>query len=212
MAKKNHNLDNFFREQLSGYEAQEKKGNWQVLNHLLDARERKRKMAWRILFGSLFLVCLFSGYFIFTPGNKESSKATVSNKNSGIAISPTPAADSNQNHSNVTVPTSANENNIKKTSVSSSSENKNTAGAQTNIAEAPQDNKAKASGEKSAAKQMQQAVQVTKHKKKNISEIKTVKNEKHFPCADDIVYFSKKSDCAPIENKKVGHELTFTSQ
>src|ERR1044072_4388181 len=158
MAKKNLNMDNFFRKKLSGYEAPELKGNWQLLNHLLDARERRKRMAWKIFFGSLFLVCLLVGYFIFTPGNREGQQITANNKNSGSPISSAPVSDSIQNHTSGTIKTSSNENKITENAPTNSIGNKDGDGIQKNIAENAQSNSVKTSTQKATAKQIQKAV------------------------------------------------------
>src|SRR5689334_19788344 len=139
MAK--NNLDHFFREQLTDYEAVERKGNWQLMNHLLDARERRRKMAWRLFFGSLFLVFLFVGYMVFIPGSKENKNAAVKSENPGAAAPSASVVNSTGSENNSTAKTSVNENNIaEKASAANSSENenKNVTTAPKNIVEAAQ--------------------------------------------------------------------------
>jgi hypothetical protein len=80
MAKNNHNLDNFFREKLSGYESPGKTGNWQLMNHLLEEKHRRRKMLKRFFLGMVLLVAVLSSYFIFIPG-RDKSKNLASNEN-----------------------------------------------------------------------------------------------------------------------------------
>ena len=79
MAKNNHNLDNFFREKLSGYESPGKTGNWQLMNHLLEEKHRRRKMLKRFFLGMVLLVAVLSSYFIFIPG-RDNSKNLASNE------------------------------------------------------------------------------------------------------------------------------------
>jgi len=71
MEKKRQNLDNFFREKLSEFELSKKEGNWELLNHLLNEQERKKKnRKWFFLiFG--FLILLTGGLFIMLPVKKS---------------------------------------------------------------------------------------------------------------------------------------------
>jgi hypothetical protein len=72
MEKKQYDLDNFFRENLSDFELSEKKkdGNWELLNHLLNEQERKKKRRrWFFLIFSA-VTLLGSGLYIMIPGQK----------------------------------------------------------------------------------------------------------------------------------------------
>ena len=88
MARKNHNLDNFFREKLSGYEAPGKTGSWQTLDHLLDRKERRKKTIKRLLFASLFLLLVVSAVVVFIPGSKKGNDVTGSNQNYSSGTAP----------------------------------------------------------------------------------------------------------------------------
>lgn len=105
MANKNRNLDNFFREQLSDYEAPERKGNWQLLNHLLDARERKRKMVWRIFFLSSFVAVMLLSYLIFMPGDEKNKNISGGENTNRAVVAPPQAPEvtgTAENKNNVT--------------------------------------------------------------------------------------------------------------
>jgi hypothetical protein len=214
MAKKN-NLDNFFREKLSGYETPERKGNWQLLNHLLEERERRRRMAWRIFFGSLFLVFLFVGYMIFIPGNKENKSVAVSSKNPGSATPAASVTKPAQNESSSNATTSAIENNTTaKASAGNSSENenKNVTVTPKNIAEAVPDNNQKATEKSTTAKQRKNIVQVTKRKKEKAA-VAANKNKEHSTPANVDLNLSKKEDVtSPNVNIKAGEEKITTPE
>lgn len=79
-------LDNFFRDKLTDYEAPGKQGNWQLMNHLLTARERRKKILRRILFGSFFLAGVFVGYMIFVPAGEKNKNLVVSKKGQSSVI------------------------------------------------------------------------------------------------------------------------------
>jgi hypothetical protein len=86
MEKKRQNLDNFFRENLSDFELLKKEGNWELLNHLLNEQERKKKnRLWLFLvFG--FFILLISGLFILLPEKKSAENS----KSNGQLYTPAP--------------------------------------------------------------------------------------------------------------------------
>src|SRR4051812_21789519 len=92
MANKHQNLDNFFKEKLSGYEAPEKKGNWRLMNHLLDAHERRRKIVRGLLILSSFLVIIISTVFVVIPRSEKNKNANDNNKSNHSLIVPAPPA------------------------------------------------------------------------------------------------------------------------
>ncbi len=130
MAKKNSNLDNLFRDKLSGYVAPEKKGNWQLLNHLLDARERKRKIIRRILLVSFFLDIVFLSFLVFIPGNKKSMDGTGNNKNYRPVVTAPVSVGGSADNKNKTPGSNVNQ----------SYNNKDAADVRNNIKEADQSN------------------------------------------------------------------------
>ena len=52
-----NDIDNFFRKNLTGFETENRKGNWELMNHLLDEETKKRKRRLIVLF-------LFAGLLI----------------------------------------------------------------------------------------------------------------------------------------------------
>lgn len=73
MAKPRHNIDFFFRQHLPDYEASNSTGNWDLLNHLLNEQERKRKnRKWLVLLLS-FSALLFFMWMAIKSDKFESS-------------------------------------------------------------------------------------------------------------------------------------------
>ena len=73
MAKQRHNIDSYFRQHLPDYEATQSSGNWDLLNHLLNEQEQKRKnRKWIVLFLSLALI-LSGSWFVYHLTQQRSS-------------------------------------------------------------------------------------------------------------------------------------------
>lgn len=110
MAKNRLDIDNFFRENLSDFELSEQKGSWEVLNSLLDEKERKMKNRKWFLFIVCFVVILSSGLLVLLP-----EKELKENRNNKTEQSNTPVArekNSSKNEtdkSSVTIPSDKNE-------------------------------------------------------------------------------------------------------
>ena len=84
MAKQRHNIDYFFRQHLPDYEASNSAGNWDLLNHLLNEQERKRKnWKWLLLLLS-FSALLFFAWLAIQSNQPESSPGLTK----GIAQTP----------------------------------------------------------------------------------------------------------------------------
>jgi hypothetical protein len=212
MVKKNHNLDTFFKKKLTGYEAPEQKGNWQLLNHLLEERERRKRIAWRIFFGSLFLVFLFISYIIFVSSNKENNRVAVNNKNSGSVVPSASVADSTLNESSGNGKTPVNENNTAaEASAGNASENKNVAEASKNIVEAAQVNTKKMASKNTPAKQTNRAVQVAKMENQRKPAPANSKNEKLPSNANVDVNLSKKESVIPSNKNAKAEEKEITT-
>lgn len=88
MAQKRQNIDNFFRENLSGFELSENKGNWELINQLLIEQERKNKKRKWLLFFFIFnlniiIVILSSGLLILMPDAelKDNTNNTIEPSN-----------------------------------------------------------------------------------------------------------------------------------
>ncbi|MEO5675558.1 MAG: hypothetical protein ABIQ74_13025 [Chitinophagales bacterium] len=94
MADKLPDLDNFFRENISDYELYSKKGNWEMLNNLLDDQNRKKKRTY-ILFFLISFLLLFTGglVIVFPSGEKKQSANAIKETSVDIIQSPseTPA-------------------------------------------------------------------------------------------------------------------------
>ena len=73
MATRN-NIDRFFRDQLSDYELSDKKGNWELMNHLLNEQEKRKKRKRVILFILLFLLLSTAGVLLLMPDNNKGEK------------------------------------------------------------------------------------------------------------------------------------------
>jgi hypothetical protein len=71
MEKKRQNIDNFFKENLSGFELSKKEGNWELLNHLLDEQEKKKKKRIWFFLIFCFLIITTSGLLVFLPEKKS---------------------------------------------------------------------------------------------------------------------------------------------
>ena len=73
---KNH-IDHFFKENLEGLDSVERKGNWELMNHLLDEAERKKKRRKLLI---LFLVAglLVSSGLYFVLTNPENAEMEIS--------------------------------------------------------------------------------------------------------------------------------------
>lgn len=76
MEKKRNDIDNLFRKNLSDYELPEKNGNWELLNHLLNEQEQKKKKRKWLLFGFCFLVIISSDLMLILPGDKPKQNTT----------------------------------------------------------------------------------------------------------------------------------------
>jgi hypothetical protein len=92
MEKERSDLDNLFRKNISDYELSEEKGNWDLLNHLLNEQERKKKNRKLIFFFFSFLLVLTAGLFVFLPSDekKENTSTTNENSNSNTTITESP--------------------------------------------------------------------------------------------------------------------------
>ena len=76
MAKPRHNIDYFFKQHLPDYEASNSTGNWDLLNHLINEQERKRKnRKWIAVI--LGLVLLLSGIWFVYHFTQQSSSSTI---------------------------------------------------------------------------------------------------------------------------------------
>ncbi len=85
--KKSHlDLDNLFRKNISDYELTERQGNWELLNHLLNEKEKKKKNKWVIIFFfSLFLI-IFSCVLIFLPLEENKYNTNVNGETAKTEI------------------------------------------------------------------------------------------------------------------------------
>lgn len=73
MAKQRHNIDHFFRQYLPDYEASKSIGNWDLLNHLLNEQERKRRnRKWLVIFLSIAIM-LSGSWLAFILIQKEAN-------------------------------------------------------------------------------------------------------------------------------------------
>jgi len=79
-------IDNFFKENLSEIENKDKKGNWELMNHLLNEEETKRKRRWFIIF-FLFAGLIITSGLIFFFTNNESSKQKLPAETKAVANS-----------------------------------------------------------------------------------------------------------------------------
>ncbi len=87
MAKQRPDFDGFFRENISEYELSKEKGNWKLLNHLLDEKERRKKNRLLLLFiFSLFLL-LSAGLFLVLPSQEMKENAGTTIKSNAVAHS-----------------------------------------------------------------------------------------------------------------------------
>ncbi len=74
MEKKHPDLDNIFRKEISDYELSKTKDNWDLLSHLLNEQDRKKKNRKLILFFFSFFTILSTGLFIFLPSKQNAEK------------------------------------------------------------------------------------------------------------------------------------------
>ena len=86
MVKKRPNIDNFFRRNLSDFELSKKEGNWELLNHLLNERERKKKRRRWFLLIFCFLIMLTSGLFVLLSENKSTEDTGRSKRQSNTSV------------------------------------------------------------------------------------------------------------------------------
>jgi len=85
MEHKRQDMDNFFRENISDFELSEKKGNWELLNHLLNEQDRKKKRRRWFLFILCFMVILSSGLFVLLPGKKMNQNTNTKTESSSTS-------------------------------------------------------------------------------------------------------------------------------
>ncbi|HKR05294.1 MAG TPA: hypothetical protein VJY62_11735 [Bacteroidia bacterium] len=109
MEKKRKDLDNFLKENLSDFVLSKKKGDWELLNHLLIEQKRKKKNRKQLLFIFCFLIILTSVVFLLLPVEKPRN---FSHKHK-VAASTIPAKENNSfkngtDNSTETIPSNKN--------------------------------------------------------------------------------------------------------
>jgi len=77
MVNKRQDIDSFFKENLSEFELSQKKGNWELMRHLLNEQERKKKNRKLLLFIFSLLIILLSGLMIFRSDKKIDEKTHI---------------------------------------------------------------------------------------------------------------------------------------
>jgi flagellar basal body-associated protein FliL len=112
MAKKRSELDNLFRENLSDYELSKKEGSWELLNHLLNEKQRKKKNIRLILFVFSFIVILSVGVFLFLNSGESNhdSSNLVLNQNEAASSPSFLNSSENENTDSLTTNVQSKEN------------------------------------------------------------------------------------------------------
>lgn len=86
MTKKRLDINNFFRETLSDFELSLKEGNWELLNHLFKAQERKKRNRKWFLFSFCFIVMLSSGLLVLLPDKELKQNTNNSTQQSNTSV------------------------------------------------------------------------------------------------------------------------------